>query len=247
VVLSGARVGAGSLVGASALVREGQRIPAGSLVLGAPARVVGVVGEAHRAAIQSGAEHYVALSRGYLARGFGRPLPGPAAAAGLTDRDPGHMTWLEWGQSLAALAESRDLAVRGLAARGAGRFRARPAHGQWSALEIVAHLRDVERDVVAPRLERLLSEPAPDLADVDVRGWSEARGWADEDPAAVLEGFRVVRGGLVARLATLGRDDWSRSGTHARRGPFSVSDLVRSLVEHDLEHRRQLERALEGA
>ena len=73
IVLSGAHVGAGSLVGAGALVREGQRIPPGSLVLGAPARVLGPVTDAHREAIRNGAGHYVALSRSYLARGIARP------------------------------------------------------------------------------------------------------------------------------------------------------------------------------
>ena len=42
VIMSGARIGSGSLVGAAALVCERQEIPPGSLVLGAPARVVGV-------------------------------------------------------------------------------------------------------------------------------------------------------------------------------------------------------------
>jgi carbonic anhydrase/acetyltransferase-like protein (isoleucine patch superfamily) len=75
IVLSGARIGAGSLIGAGALVREGQVIPPGSLVLGAPGRVIGPANEAHRAAIARGAAHYVALSRSYLARGYGRSHP----------------------------------------------------------------------------------------------------------------------------------------------------------------------------
>lgn len=40
VLLDGARVGANALVGAGALVREGGEIPAGTLAVGAPARVV---------------------------------------------------------------------------------------------------------------------------------------------------------------------------------------------------------------
>ncbi len=75
IVLSGARVGRGSLIGAGALVRERQVIPAGSLVLGAPARVVGQVSDAHRAAIARGAAHYTALARSYLERGYGRAVP----------------------------------------------------------------------------------------------------------------------------------------------------------------------------
>ena len=70
IVLSGAVIGAGSLIGAGALVREGQVIPPGTLALGAPARTVGPVTDAHRAAIRQGAEHYVALSRSYIDRGL---------------------------------------------------------------------------------------------------------------------------------------------------------------------------------
>jgi len=80
VILSGARIGTGSLVGAAALVREGQQIPPGSLVLGAPARVVGSVSDAHRAAIRRGSAHYVELARHYQRLGDGglRPESGGA-------------------------------------------------------------------------------------------------------------------------------------------------------------------------
>jgi carbonic anhydrase/acetyltransferase-like protein (isoleucine patch superfamily) len=72
VVLSGASIGTGSLVGAGALVREGEKVPPGSLVVGAPARVVGPVRDAHREAILRGATHYAALARSYIERGLGQ-------------------------------------------------------------------------------------------------------------------------------------------------------------------------------
>jgi carbonic anhydrase/acetyltransferase-like protein (isoleucine patch superfamily) len=72
IILSGARIGAGSLLGAASLGLEGQVIPPGSLVLGAPARVVGAVSGAHREAIRRGASHYVELARGYRERGIVR-------------------------------------------------------------------------------------------------------------------------------------------------------------------------------
>src|SRR5262245_35158355 len=74
IVLSKARIGAGSLVGAGALVTEGQVIPPGSLALGAPARVLGPVKDAHKAAIAEGARHYAELAQAYLAKGFAQPL-----------------------------------------------------------------------------------------------------------------------------------------------------------------------------
>jgi carbonic anhydrase/acetyltransferase-like protein (isoleucine patch superfamily) len=59
-VLNGAVIGAGSLIGAGALVTEGKRIPPGSLVMGAPGKVVRELDEAARAALIASAAHYVA-------------------------------------------------------------------------------------------------------------------------------------------------------------------------------------------
>lgn len=57
-ILNGAVIGAGSLVGAGALVTEGKVIPPGSLVMGAPGRVVRDVGAEGQARIAMSARHY---------------------------------------------------------------------------------------------------------------------------------------------------------------------------------------------
>lgn len=84
IVLSKARIGAGSLLGAGALVTEGQVIPPGSLALGAPARVLGPVKDAHRRAIEDGARHYAELAQAYVAKGFGRAHPAPDRPTGIS-------------------------------------------------------------------------------------------------------------------------------------------------------------------
>jgi carbonic anhydrase/acetyltransferase-like protein (isoleucine patch superfamily) len=58
-ILDGAAIGAQSIVGANALVTQGTRIPPGSLVLGAPAKVVRVLTAEQRAGIRWWAEKYV--------------------------------------------------------------------------------------------------------------------------------------------------------------------------------------------
>ena len=58
VVLNGARIGRGCLIGARALVTEGKEIPDGSVVLGAPAKVVREVDEAARAELERAALSY---------------------------------------------------------------------------------------------------------------------------------------------------------------------------------------------
>jgi len=57
-VLNGAKIGRGCLIGANALVTEGKEIPDGSLVMGAPGRVVRQLDEAARDRLLWSAAHY---------------------------------------------------------------------------------------------------------------------------------------------------------------------------------------------
>lgn len=63
VLLNNVRVGSGSVIGAGAVVTEGVRVPAGSLVMGVPAKVVRPVDRALRGRIRLTVEHYVALAK----------------------------------------------------------------------------------------------------------------------------------------------------------------------------------------
>ena len=59
VILDGAIVGAQSIIGAKALVTQGTKIPPGSLVLGAPARVVRPLTAKERRGLKAWAVKYV--------------------------------------------------------------------------------------------------------------------------------------------------------------------------------------------
>src|SRR5271167_2974063 len=59
VILDGAVIGRQSLIGAKALVTQGTKIPPGSLVLGAPAKVVRKLSKEERAGLKWWAEKYV--------------------------------------------------------------------------------------------------------------------------------------------------------------------------------------------
>jgi hypothetical protein len=243
IVLSGARIGAGSLVGAGALVREGQEIPPGTLAVGAPARVIGPVNDDHRAAIARGTSHYVALSREYLGRGFGQRVPAVSGRGALGDA-PRAMTFGEWGALVAALAEAPVWAAARLAESGDATWRRRPGPESWCAQEVVRHLFESDTEVFAPRLERLLSERRPEFVEVDLNSRHRGAPVPAESAADLIERWRLVRLPLLARLATLGPAEWARTGSHSRGGPYPLADMVRGWVEHELSHRRQLERAL---
>ncbi|MEQ9260049.1 MAG: gamma carbonic anhydrase family protein, partial [Roseovarius sp.] len=57
-VLNGARIGANCLIGAGALITEGKEIPDGSLVMGAPGKVVRQLDEAAIGKLRLSALHY---------------------------------------------------------------------------------------------------------------------------------------------------------------------------------------------
>ena len=57
-VLNGAKIGRNCLIGAGALVTEGKEIPDGSVVMGAPGRVVKELDDKARAMLANGAKHY---------------------------------------------------------------------------------------------------------------------------------------------------------------------------------------------
>jgi carbonic anhydrase/acetyltransferase-like protein (isoleucine patch superfamily) len=67
VVSDFAEVGAGALVGELSLVKRGQRVPPGAIVVGAPARVIGAVGAGQHDMAVWAKELYVELARRYQA------------------------------------------------------------------------------------------------------------------------------------------------------------------------------------
>lgn len=65
IVLNNAVIGENSIIGAGAIVTQGKAIPAGSLVLGAPGKVVRSLTDEEIEALKKSAETYVELTKGY--------------------------------------------------------------------------------------------------------------------------------------------------------------------------------------
>ena len=66
-ILNGARIGKGCLIGAGALITEGKDIPDGSLVMGAPGKVVRMLDDQAQARLIASATGYQANARRYRA------------------------------------------------------------------------------------------------------------------------------------------------------------------------------------
>ena len=72
VLLNRVRVGAGTIIGAGAVVTEGMHIPPGSLVLGVPAKVVRTLSAEQQATIKDNAARYAVLKEHYRRGEFRR-------------------------------------------------------------------------------------------------------------------------------------------------------------------------------
>jgi gamma-carbonic anhydrase len=68
IILDGAVVGDQCIIGAGALITQGQKIPAGSMVLGSPAKVARALSPDERARLKGFAEKYVGVAAHYLRR-----------------------------------------------------------------------------------------------------------------------------------------------------------------------------------
>jgi carbonic anhydrase/acetyltransferase-like protein (isoleucine patch superfamily) len=227
VLLSGCRIGAGSYIGASSLVLEGMEIPPGSVALGSPARVTGPVGDRHRAGIQHGAETYAELAQACMRRGMARHVD----RTGEVVHDAPAMTWGEWRRCLEVLAE---LPARLELAASAGAS-SDPRTALWLD---AASQADRERRPVLASLMRHLSatvwEPAP-----------PAKAEKSRDLREAIESWKKERAALVFALVPLGEKDWLRLAGHARRGPFTLVELVREWLDEDLERLAALSRLSE--
>ncbi|MEL6533996.1 MAG: gamma carbonic anhydrase family protein [Bacteroidota bacterium] len=65
-ILNGAKVGAYCVIGAHSLITEGKEIPEGSLVMGAPAKVIRPLTEEEKNKLAASAEHYVHNAADYM-------------------------------------------------------------------------------------------------------------------------------------------------------------------------------------
>jgi hypothetical protein len=117
---------------------------------------------------------------------------------------------------------------------------ATPGDGQWSAADILAHLRASD-DIVTPRVYMMLVRDDPPLPAYDERRWAAVAGYAGADFHGSLHLFGLRRAELVAVLHRAAPADWDRSGLHEERGRISVLELIRRFVEHEEEHCAQLE------
>jgi hypothetical protein len=107
---------------------------------------------------------------------------------------------------------------------------------EFSALEHLCHVRDIEVDGYLVRIRRTLVEDRPVLVSLDGRALAIERKYEAEDPKEVLASFKKARAETVALLGTIGEPELARRAEFAEYGDVSLAGLLALLRSHDLQH-----------
>jgi FMN phosphatase YigB (HAD superfamily) len=120
-----------------------------------------------------------------------------------------------------------------------------PQPGEWSFTEVLCHLRDVDREVNIPRIEKVLSETNPFLSGIDSDKWAIERLYYCQNGFEALKDFTSSRIHLLDVLEGLNQEDYSRQARHAIFGPTNLLEMIGIIASHDRLHVRQAYQALQ--
>ena len=116
----------------------------------------------------------------------------------------------------------------------------KPSEKEWSLLEHVCHLKDIEQEGYAVRIEKLLRETQPFLADIDGDKLAEERSYRSQDFHQALPAFARARQRNVQVIKDLTRDQLNRGGTFENFGTVTLGRLLLMMREHDESHLKDL-------
>ena len=124
-------------------------------------------------------------------------------------------------------------------------WRRRPDE-EWSPLETLVHLKDVETEVNLKRAESFLAAEAPFITGVDTDRWY-ADGFGDL-PAVeeVLDGFMQSRMRTLEILSGIPAEAWGAPARHSIFGPTDLLEIAVIMGGHDQTHVRHIKACLDS-
>ena len=142
-------------------------------------------------------------------------------------------------ETLAATPQALKASLKGLSKKV---LLFTPAPGKWSILEILCHMRDMEREAYIERYTRILSEDEPKLPDINGEALAILRAYRGQKAPEVVREWVALRRQTLQLLRKTGKAQWARAGVHETAGRLTMEDLIRRhAVGNDEAHLRQIE------
>ena len=126
-------------------------------------------------------------------------------------------------------------------------LRAAPNDDEWSANDVLAHLRACA-DVWGGCIATIIAEERPTLRAVNLRTWITKTDYPELEFRPSLRAFATQRADLLAVLEPLPPEGWSRAATVTGAGKAlerTVESYARWLAEHERPHVKQVERIVD--
>jgi hypothetical protein len=107
---------------------------------------------------------------------------------------------------------------------------------QFTAIEQVCHVRDIEIEGYQARFQRTLEEASPFLPSIDSETVAKQRNYGSADVTRVFADFRAARAKTLAMLRSLTEPQLERPAVFEGYGPVTLRGLVHYLCSHDQQH-----------
>jgi len=160
----------------------------------------------------------------------------------VTDGGPGMATLEEQLARMERTVNDYAAAVKGVPD---AQLSKRPDDKNWSAKEVVCHVRDTEESFMI-RFQTILAMDEPKFLPVEPDRWAVERQYQRNDIQEALAAFKSRRDETLRFFRGLKPEHWERGGIHATRGKMTMKDFVELMAWHDDNHLEQLKRALGG-
>ena len=147
-------------------------------------------------------------------------------------------------QALTILSATPGRLAEITAGAAAADLRAAPAPGQWSAVEVLAHLRACA-DVWGGYVDLMTTTDRPTFKAVNPTTWIEQTDYRDLDFRSSWQAFAEQRLRLLAVLDPLPAEGWWRIALVTGAGPATertVLSYLDRMARHERTHVRQVER-----
>lgn len=151
-------------------------------------------------------------------------------------------------QVLTLLAATPPRIVALTADMSSAQLRTAPNPGEWSANDVLAHLRSCA-DVWGGCMATIIAEDAPTIRAINPTTWIKTTNYLELDFQTSLQAFTTQRTELLAVLEPLAPDVWSRAATVTGAGKPLVRTVLgyaRWLALHERPHIKQIERIVKA-
>jgi uncharacterized damage-inducible protein DinB len=107
--------------------------------------------------------------------------------------------------------------------------------GKWSAHEQLAHLARYHQ-IFLERISRILAEPSPAFTRYRAEEDPQWPSWSALPTEQVLARLSGMRTQLMARLRSLSKEDFERTGIHPKFGEMSLALWLEFFLVHEAHH-----------